>query len=148
MGNCYGCQARLHRCPNFAKPFGARPPSRAFIRTRAAGEQGKQGVPKLAPFWPAAFCSQFTARCTGPFNEGAAQVKKLLTRDKRELMGVEQIGQRARTEFDEESTSEQKPSTSGSDDASNSGASTRRFGEGRLTLAASVQTLSCPVLCL
>jgi len=106
LGNCYGCQTRLHRSPNFAKPFGARPPSRAFIRTRAAGERG-------------------------PFNEGAAQVKKLLTRDKRELMGVEQIGQRARTEFDEESTSEQKPSTSGSDDVSNSGASTRRFGEGR-----------------
>lgn len=56
---------------------------------------------------------------------------------------MEQIGQRARTEFDEESTSEQKPSTSGSDDVSNSGASTRRFGEGRLTLSASLQTLSC-----
>ncbi|KAL3152239.1 hypothetical protein ABBQ32_001321 [Trebouxia sp. C0010 RCD-2024] len=64
----------------------------------------------------------------GPFDEGAAQVKKLLTRDKRELMGVEQIGQRARTEFDEEDS---KPSTSGSDNGSTSKENTRLFGEGR-----------------
>lgn len=63
----------------------------------------------------------------GPFDEGAAQVKKLLTRDKRELMGVEQIGQRARTEFDEEDS---KPSTSGSENGSTSKENTRLFGEG------------------
>ena len=63
----------------------------------------------------------------GPFDEGAAQVKKLLTRDKRELMGVEQIGQRARTEFDEDDS---KPSTSGSDNGSTSKENTRLFGEG------------------
>ena len=65
----------------------------------------------------------------GPFNEGAAQVKKLLTRDKRELMGVEQIGQRARTEFDEEDS---KPSTSGSENGSTSKENTRLFGEGTI----------------
>lgn len=54
-------------------------------------------------------------------------MKKLLTRDKRELMGVEQIGQRARTEFDEEDS---KPSTSGSDNGSSSKENTRLFGEG------------------
>ena len=64
----------------------------------------------------------------GPFDEGAAQVKKLLTRDKRELMGVEQIGQRARTEFDEE---DNKPSTSGSDNGTASKENTRLFGEGQ-----------------
>lgn len=64
----------------------------------------------------------------GPFDEGAAQVKKLLTRDKRELMGVEQIGQRARTEFDEDDST---PSTSDSDKGSSSKPSTRLFGEGR-----------------
>ena len=63
----------------------------------------------------------------GPFDEGAAQVKKLLTRDKRELMGVEQIGQRARTEFDEEDS---KPSTSGSDNGFTVKENTRLFGEG------------------
>lgn len=64
----------------------------------------------------------------GPFDEGAAQVKKLLTRDKRELMGVEQIGQRARTEFDEDDST---PSTSASESGSSSKPSTRLFGEGR-----------------
>ena len=59
-------------------------------------------------------------------------------------MGVEQIGQRARTEFDEENTSEQKPSTSGSNDVSNSGASTRRFGEGMPTCANSVMPCVMP----
>ena len=63
----------------------------------------------------------------GPFDEGAAQVKKLLTRDKRELMGVEQIGQRARTEFDEEDS---KPSTSASENGSTGKENTRLFGEG------------------
>lgn len=42
-------------------------------------------------------------------------------------MGVEQIGQRARTEFDEEDS---KPSTSGSDNGSTSKENTRLFGEG------------------
>ena len=64
----------------------------------------------------------------GPFDEGAAQVKKLLTRDKRELMGVEQIGQRARTEFDEDDST---PSTSDSDNGSSSKPSTRLFGVGQ-----------------
>lgn len=36
------------------------------------------------------------------FNEGAAQVRRLLDRDRRELMGEEDIGQSLKTEFDEE----------------------------------------------
>lgn len=63
-----------------------------------------------------------------PFNEGAAQVKKLLNRDKRELMGAEQIGERARTEFDED---DNKPSTSGRSNGASSTESTRLFGEAR-----------------
>ena len=62
-----------------------------------------------------------------PFNEGAAQVKKLLNRDKRELMGAEQIGERARTEFDED---DNKPSTSSRSNGASSTESTRLFGEG------------------
>lgn len=42
-------------------------------------------------------------------------------------MGVEQIGQRARTEFDEEDS---KPSTSGSENGSTGKENTRLFGEG------------------
>ena len=43
-------------------------------------------------------------------------------------MGVEQIGQRARTEFDEDDST---PSTSDSDKGSSSKPSTRLFGEGQ-----------------
>ena len=42
-------------------------------------------------------------------------------------MGVEQIGQRARTEFDEEDST---PSTSGSENGSTGKENTRLFGEG------------------
>ena len=55
-------------------------------------------------------------------------------------MGVEQIGQRARTEFDEDSSSDQKPSTSGADDTSKSSAGTRRFGEGEQSHGQHLQT--------
>jgi len=82
--------------------------------------------PFFARFWTAEILSWPADR--GPFDEGAAQVKKLLTRDKRELMGVEQIGQRARTEFDEDDST---PSTSDSANGSSSKPSTRLFGEGQ-----------------
>ena len=64
-----------------------------------------------------------------PFNESAAQVRKLLSRDKKELMGAEEIGQRARTEFDEEETVEEISSTNGSNDGSS--LRTRNFGGGQ-----------------
>ena len=35
------------------------------------------------------------------FDEGAAQVQRLLQRDRKELMGVEEIGEGFRAEFDE-----------------------------------------------
>ncbi len=81
----------------------------------------------------------------GPFDEGAAQVKKLLTRDKRELMGVEQIGQRARTEFDEDDSA---PSTSGADNGSGSKPSTRLFGEGNAVIILSLaRSKNATMLC-
>ncbi len=67
-----------------------------------------------------------------PFNESAAQVRKLLSRDKKELMGAEEIGQRARTEFDEEETVEEISSTNGSSDGSS--IRTRNFGGGQCAL--------------
>ena len=36
------------------------------------------------------------------FDEGAAQVKRLLERDRKELMGLEEIGSNLKTEFDED----------------------------------------------
>lgn len=48
-------------------------------------------------------------------------------------MGVEQIGQRARTEFDEDDS---KPSTSRSENGSSSKENTRLFGEGQLCRSA------------
>ena len=36
------------------------------------------------------------------FDEGAAQVQRLLSRDRKELTGIEDIGQGFQTEFDEE----------------------------------------------
>lgn len=41
---------------------------------------------------------------TRPFNEGAAQVRKLLQRDRQELMGLEEVGEKLNTEFGEEPT--------------------------------------------
>ena len=41
------------------------------------------------------------------FDEGAAQVQRLLSRDRKELTGIEDIGQGFQTEFDDEG-SEQK----------------------------------------
>ena len=67
-----------------------------------------------------------------PFNESAAQVRKLLSRDKKELMGAEEIGQRARTEFDEEETIEDISSTNGSSDGSS--IRTRNFGGGQFAM--------------
>jgi hypothetical protein len=60
-----------------------------------------------------------------PFNEGAAQVRRLLSRDKRELTGLEEIGQRARAEFDED-----VPSTTGNGNGASMQDSdrTRNFG--------------------
>lgn len=43
----------------------------------------------------------------GGFDEGAAQVQRLLFRDRKELTGIEDIGQGFQTEFDDEG-SEQK----------------------------------------
>ena len=43
----------------------------------------------------------------GTFDEGAAQVQRLLFRDRKELTGIEDIGQGFQTEFDDEG-SEQK----------------------------------------
>jgi hypothetical protein len=45
------------------------------------------------------------------FDEGAAQVKRLLNRDRKELMGFEEIGSSLKTEFDEDTSA----STSGSE---------------------------------
>ena len=51
------------------------------------------------------------------FDEGAAQVQRLLQRDRKELTGIEEIGAGFRTEFDEgpsdKKEEEEKPSTSG-----------------------------------
>ncbi len=37
-----------------------------------------------------------------PFDEGAAQVRRLLERDVKEMTGIEEIGSAYRTEFDED----------------------------------------------
>lgn len=51
------------------------------------------------------------------FDEGAAQVQRLLQRDRKELTGIEDIGAGFRTEFDDGDCAEQEeqesPSTSG-----------------------------------
>lgn len=66
------------------------------------------------------------------FDEGAAQVQRLLQRDRKELMGVEEIGEGFRAEFDEESQADEDAAED-SRPAASAGAST----SGRLPTATS-----------
>lgn len=47
------------------------------------------------------------------FDEGAAQVQRLLSRDRKELTGIEDIGQGFQTEFDDDVPEKKQPETNG-----------------------------------
>jgi hypothetical protein len=67
------------------------------------------------------------------FDEGAAQVQRLLERDRKELMGIEDIGASFRTEFDEEEQEdESKEQQNGEPSSSGRSAATSPFTAGAL----------------
>ena len=82
---------------------------------------------------PESRTSHVFPRAERNFNEGAAQVRRLLDRDRRELMGEEDIGQSLKTEFDEEpgaSSSDAGSIGSASNSTDSLAAATRTFPTG------------------